>query len=98
MQRKNQHKFIVINYRKQKKFNVTLIKFKNSSLYVQQQTNKLLRLYKIFAKTYVNNIIIYFNTLQKHLTYLHTLFKIFRIKRISLIVIKTFLIYFLVFY
>ena len=72
------------------------MKFKDSSLYVQRQTNKLLRSYKIFAKAYVNDIIVHFNTLQKHLTYLHTLFEMFRIKRISLIVIKTFLTYFLV--
>lgn len=72
------------------------MKFKNSPLYIQRQTNKLLRLYKIFAKAYVNNIIIHFNTLQKHLTHLYTLFKIFCIKRINLIIIKTFLIYFLV--
>ena len=86
----------MINYRKQKKFNVILIKVKNLSLYIQRQTNKLLCSYKTFIKTYVNNIIIHFNTLQKHLIYLYTLFNIFYIKRINLIVIQTFLNYFLI--
>ena len=41
----------------------------------------------------MNNIIVHFNTLQKHLTYLHTLFEMFRFKRINLTAIKLFLNY-----
>ena len=67
--------------------------YKNSSSYVQRQTDKLLRSYKKFVKTYVNDIIIHFKILQKHLNHLRTLFQMFRIKRINLIVIKFFLTY-----
>ena len=67
--------------------------YKNSSSYVQRQTNKLLRSYKVFAKAYVNDIIIHFDTLSEHITHLRILFKMFRRKRISLTTIKSFLTY-----
>ena len=41
----------------------------------------------------MNDIIVHFNILQKHLIHFHTLFKMFRVKKISLIAFKTFLIY-----
>ena len=84
-----------MSYKKQKEFNVTLINYKNSLSYVQQQTNKLLRFYKNFAKIYINDILIHFVSLKKHLIYFRILFKLFRIKRINFIVFKIFLIYFL---
>ena len=70
--------------------------YKNSFSYVQRQTNKLLRSYKQFAKTYVNDIIVHFKILREHLKHLRTLFQMFRTKRISLIVTKSFLAYFFV--
>ena len=94
VQRKNRHKFIIVTHREQKKFSVTLMSYKNSSFYVQRQTNKLLRSYKQFAKTYVDDIIVHFKILQKHLKHLRTLFQMFRTKRINLVVTKSFLAYF----
>ena len=93
VQRRNRHKFIIVTHRKQEKFNVVFMNYKNSLSYVQRQTNRLLRSYKQFAKIYVNDIIIHFKILQKHLKHLRTLFQIFRIKCISLIVTKSFLAY-----
>ena len=93
VQRKNRHKFIIVTHREQKKFSVALMSYKNSSFYVQRQTNKLLRSYKQFAKIYVNDIIVYFKILQKHRDHLRTFFQMFRTKRISLVVTKFFLIY-----
>ena len=93
VQRKNRHKFIIVNHKKQKKFSVTLMSYKKSSSYVQRQTNKLLKSYKNFAKIYMNDILIHFRSLKKHLIHLHILFEMFKIKRINLIVFETFLIY-----
>ena len=93
VQRKNRHKFTIVIHREQKKFNVVFMNYKNSLSYVQRQTNKLLRSYKQFAKTYVNDIIVHFKILQKHLKHLRTLFQMFRIKRISLAITKFFLTY-----
>ena len=93
VQRKNRHKFTIVTHREQEKFNVIFMNYKNSFSYVQRQTNKLLRSYKQFAKTYVNDIIVHFKILQKHLKHLRTLFQMFRTKRINLIVTKSFLAY-----
>ena len=68
--------------------------YKSSLLYVQQQTNKLLRSYKNFVKVYINDILIYSVSLKKYLIHFRILFKVFRIKRINLVAFKTFLIYF----
>ena len=62
--------------------------YKKSSLYVQRQTNKLLRSYKKFVRIYVNDIIIYSRTLKKHLNHLIIIFQLFRDKRMSLTSIK----------
>ena len=68
--------------------------YKSLLLYVQRQINKLLQLYKNFAKIYINDILIYFVSLKKYLIHFRTLFQIFRIKRINFVIFKTFLIYF----
>ena len=96
VQRKNRHKFIIVIHRESKKFNVIFMNYKDSFFYVQRQTNKLLRSYKKFAKIYVNDIIVHFKILRKHLKHLCTFFQMFRTKRINLIVIKSFLAYFFV--
>ena len=70
----NRHKFIVINYRNQKNFNVAIMNFKNSSIYVQKQIDKLLRLYRKYIKTYVDDIIMFFKTKKKHKTHLRIVF------------------------
>ena len=93
VRRKNRHKFTIIIHRDQKKFSVILMNYKNSSSYVQRQTNKLLRFYKHFVKTYVNDIIIHSQILKKHIVHLQILFQMFRVKRISLAIDKSFLFY-----
>ena len=70
----NKHKLIVISHRDQKQFNVIVIKFKNFSIYVQRKINTILRVYRVFVKTYVDNIIIFNKTLKKHLTHLREIF------------------------
>ena len=54
VQRKNRHKFTIVIHREQEKFNVVFMSYKNLFSYVQRQTNKLLRSYKQFAKTYAS--------------------------------------------
>ena len=93
VRRKNRHKFTIVTHRDQEKFNVILMNYKNSSSYVQRQTNKLLRFYKHFAKIYVNDIIIHSQILKKHIVHLQILFQMFRVKRISLTIDKSFLFY-----
>ena len=47
--------------------------FKNSSIYVQRKINVMLRIYKIFARAYVNDIMIFNRTLKKHIVHLHAI-------------------------
>ena len=67
--------------------------YQESSLYVQRQTDKLLRSYKKFVRIYVNDIIVYSRTLKEHLNHLIIIFQLFRNKRVSLISIKFYLNY-----
>ena len=63
---------------------------------MQQQTNQLFRFYRQFFRVFINNIIIFFYSLKKYLLYLKQIFKFFRVKRVSLILTKSFLNYFLI--
>ena len=39
------------------------MRYKESSSYIQRQINKILRLIRDFAKTYIDNIIVFLKTL-----------------------------------
>ena len=56
----NRYKLIVVNYWKSKQWNVVVMKYRNSQIYVQKQIDKLLYEYKHFVKTYVDDVIIFF--------------------------------------
>ena len=58
-------KLIVINHRDQKNFNVAVMKYKNSSTYVQRQIDRLLRKQRKYARIDVNDIVIFFNIKKK---------------------------------
>ena len=73
----NRHKLRIISHKNQKQFNVTIMKFKNSSFYVQRKINNLLRVFRVFARAYVNDIVIFNHTLKKHFVHLHQIFQLF---------------------
>ena len=93
VRKKNRHKFIVISHRDQKQSSVALMSYKESSSYVQRQTDKMLRSYKHFAKAFIDDIVIFFKTLSKHLEHLRIIFRLIRNKRISIVLKKFFLRY-----
>ena len=70
------------------------MKFKNSSSYVQRQIDGILRLHRDFAKTYVDDIVIFNKTFEKHLNHLHIIFELLDSKDITLSSKKSFLSYF----
>lgn len=43
-----------------------IINYRNSFIYVQKMINRILRLFHYFCKKYINNIIIFFISLEKH--------------------------------
>ena len=92
----NKHKFIVVSHRDQKSFNMIIINYKNSSTYVQRQINHILRKHRNYARVYVNDIIIFFKFLQKHVIHLTEVFDILNANNIIIKFEKAFLNYFIV--
>ena len=93
---KNRHKLTMINHRNQKFFNVAIMKYKNSLVYVQRQIDRLFRSYRHYVKTYVDDIVIYFKTLDEHKIHLRSIFDMFKINNISIKSKKIFIDYFTV--
>ena len=89
----DRHKLIVINYHEQKSFNVAMINYKNSSIYVQKQIDWFFRVYRKFVKTYIDDIVIFSYSLKKHITHLRLIFDIFVKFNIFIKFIKTFIDY-----
>ena len=79
----NRHKFIVITHREQETFNVAVMRYRNSSFYVQKQINRVLRFYN-YVKTYIDDIIIYSKSLEKHFAHFREIFNVLKINNISI--------------
>ena len=67
--------------------------FRNNSIYVQRQTNRLFCNYRDFIKTYVDNIIMFNKTLNKHIDHLIKIFSFFEHMNITIKFIKIYLNY-----
>ena len=89
----NRHKLTVVNHRDQKKFNVIVMKFKNSSTYVQRQIDRLFRQHRAYARVYVDDIVMFSRIKKKHETHFRVVFQILKKNNISIKFIKTFLDY-----
>ena len=89
----DRHKLIVINYREQNSFNVAMMKYKNSSIYVQKQINRLFHVYRKFVKIYIDDIIIFSRIFEKHVIYLRQIFEKLVQFNIFIKFIKTFIDY-----
>ena len=93
MHSNDRHKLTIINHRNQKSFNVAIMRYKNFSIYVQRQIDKLLRVYQKFVKTYVDDIVIFSRTLKKHLSHFRQIFEKLINVNVSIKLIKTFIDY-----
>jgi hypothetical protein len=91
VQKKNRHKLIVVSHCEQKYFSMTSMSFKNSSAYAQRRINIILRNIKQFCRAFIDDIIIFSNTLKKHVEYLFTMFQRLLDHNIKLNSCKTFL-------
>ena len=65
--------------------------YKNSSIYVQRQIYRLLRKFRRFARIYVDDIVIYFKIVEKHVQHLRFVFDILRQNNIFIKFNKIFL-------
>ena len=75
VKKKNRYKQTIIFHRKQKKFNVTIMNFKNSSAYVQKPTTFILKNSRKFVRIYIDDIVIFFKSLNDHVKHLNLTFK-----------------------
>ena len=66
------------------------MKFKNSFSYVQRRIDAILRNLRDFVRIYVDDIVVFFNTLEKHMTHLHSMFQRLNFYDISLFLKKFF--------
>ena len=64
--------------------------YHNSSAYIQRIINKILRPYRHFCRVYIDNIVIFFTSLKKHLSHLRLIFSTFKKINIHLFLRKFF--------
>ena len=76
-------------------FKITVISYRNSSVYVQRMIDHILEPYWDFFRVYINDIVIYMksHTLCNHLEHLNKIFKLLTEKDICLFSKKSFLDY-----
>ena len=89
----DRHKFIIVNYKKQKNFNVIVMNYKIFSTYIQRQINRLFREFRHFVKIYVNDIVVFSRTKVENDVHLRKIFEILSENNIFIKFIKTFLNY-----
>ena len=70
-------KLIVITYRKQEIFHAVTMKYRNSFSYLQRQIDRVLRFYKEFTKTYINDTTIFSKFFDEYFNYLRQIFDVF---------------------
>ena len=70
------------------------MRFKNSSVYVQRQIDRLLRQHRSYVRVYVNDIVVFSRIKKKHEKHLRVVFSMLKKNNISIKLIKTFIDYF----
>jgi len=83
----------MISYRNQKSFNVVVIKYKNSLVYVQRQIDRILCDYRRYVRIYVDNIVIFSKFLTNYKKHLTKIFNTFFVNNIFIKSSKTFVEY-----
>ena len=73
----DRHKLIVVSHKNSEQWNVVVMSYRNSFIYIQRQIDRILRVFRVFAKTYVDDIVIFNYTLKKHLQHFHQIFLLF---------------------
>lgn len=72
------YKLTVMLHWDQEQFNITFMKYKKISLYVQRQIDIIFKSIRKFVKIYINDIIVYFNILSEYFQYLRKVFTLCR--------------------
>ena len=83
----------MISHKDNEQFNVIIMNFRNNFAYVQRQIDVVLRQYRVFARVYIDDIVVFNKILKKHLKHLTKMFELFRRLNIALKFFKMFLNY-----
>lgn len=81
---RHRHRLTVVTHRGQESFNVAVMGYKNSPAYVQRQIDRILRLYRAFARAYVDDIIVFSKTAEEHAEHLRKIFDVLSANNISI--------------
>ena len=87
----NHHKMTIVIHREVEQWNVAVMKFKNSSVHVQRQMNNCLRKFRGFARSYIDDVMIFSKILEEHLQHLQQVLELLKELNITLKSTKTFL-------
>ena len=87
----DRHKFTVNSFRGQEQLQVALMGYCNSVQHVQRQLDRILRRFREFCRAYVDDIVIWSDTLDDHIEHLHQVFKALDELDVSLSPAKSFL-------
>ena len=83
----------MIFHRKTKQFNVVVMSFINSPAHAQRQTNRMLTKCKEYVRLFIDDIIVFFKTLEDHIQHLNEVLKIISKHRITMSSKKAYLDY-----
>ena len=87
----DRYKQTIISHRGQKQFNVAIMSFKNSSAYVQRQTDLFFKDLREFAKIFIDDIVIFSRIRKDHLKHLKKVFERLSFYDVTLSPAKVFL-------
>ena len=90
---KNRHRLTMIIHRNQKTFNVVVMNYRNSLVYVQKQIDRILRLCRAFARVYIDDVIIFSKFLNDHILHLKSIFELMFKNNIFINSVKAFIKY-----
>ena len=89
----NHKKFTVVSHHESEQFNITIIGFKSSPIYIQHQINKILQPHQKYAKTYIDDITIYSKIFKDYIVHLTAVFTALQEQKIILKLTKCFIVY-----
>jgi len=93
VKRAHRHRLTVALHQGQETFKVAVMGYRNSPAYIQRMINRILQRQRAYARAYVDNIVIFSNTLEEHLKHLHNVFVTLKRMGICLASEKSFLAY-----
>ena len=89
----DRYKLTVITHRGAEQWNVVVMKWKGSSVYVQREIDGILKTYP-YARAYIDDVMIFSNSLKKHLLHFNEIFVLFQKWSITFKTSKTYFDYF----